>query len=236
MLTLYRRHLASCPHTSRRDRRCRCPIWVDGSLKNVRVNRSLDLVSWEAAAKLVHQWEASGTFDQEVSLAEACQSFMDDVEVRLRAATVKKYRVLTRQLLDHFGNPLLSTIKTDDLRKLRTTWTDNSLSASKKLERLRSFFKFCADSDWIRTNPARAVKAAPVVEPPPVPFTDEELDRLFTQCDDFRFSVLLHVLLNTGLRISDAIQLGPSKVHNGKLYLRTAKTSTPVWLPLPPHL
>ena len=32
MLTLFRRHLKSCPHTSRDYRRCKCPIHIEGSL------------------------------------------------------------------------------------------------------------------------------------------------------------------------------------------------------------
>ena len=33
-----------------------------------------------------------------------------------------------------------------------------NLSAMKKLERLRAFFRFCHHSDWIPDNPARKVK------------------------------------------------------------------------------
>jgi site-specific recombinase XerD len=34
--------------------------------------------------------------------------------------------------------------------------------AAKTLERLRSFFNFCLDSDWIEKNPAKALKPAKV--------------------------------------------------------------------------
>ena len=32
MLQIYRRHYPPCPYTTRRHRRCKCPIWVQGSL------------------------------------------------------------------------------------------------------------------------------------------------------------------------------------------------------------
>ena len=53
MLTAYRRHQAPCSHRSRRFKNCKCPIWVQGSLRGEYVRRSLDLRSWEAAANLV---------------------------------------------------------------------------------------------------------------------------------------------------------------------------------------
>ena len=61
MLTIYRRHLKSCPHTSRSYRRCACPIWVQGTLGRESVRRALDVTSFDAASKLIAQWHAAGT-------------------------------------------------------------------------------------------------------------------------------------------------------------------------------
>jgi len=60
MLTIFRRHLKTCPHTSRKDRRCRCPIHVEGTLAGEPVRKALDLTSWEAAQTFVREWEATG--------------------------------------------------------------------------------------------------------------------------------------------------------------------------------
>jgi hypothetical protein len=44
VLTIYRRHLKSCPHTSATYRRCKCPIHVRGTLNRKMIKRqSLDL-------------------------------------------------------------------------------------------------------------------------------------------------------------------------------------------------
>ena len=40
------------------------------------------------------------------------------------------------------------------------------------------------------------------------------------------------LLRYSGLRIGDAVTLTRDKIKDGKLFLRTAKTGTPVWLPL----
>ena len=60
MLTIFRRHLKSCPHASRTYRRCQCPIHVEGSLGGQAIRRDLDLTAWSAASDLVAQWNAAG--------------------------------------------------------------------------------------------------------------------------------------------------------------------------------
>ena len=46
----------------------------------------------------------------------------------------------------------------DAVRQFRATWPDGPVAGNKNLERLRSFFRFCADASWMPTNPARAIK------------------------------------------------------------------------------
>jgi integrase/recombinase XerD len=103
MLTTYRRHVAVCPHTSRRYRRCTCPIWVQGTLAGDAVRRSLDLTSWEAATNLVRDWEAAGrigeTRKRSPSITDAVDQYLADCEARLKPPSVKKYRTL---LKNHF--------------------------------------------------------------------------------------------------------------------------------------
>jgi hypothetical protein len=51
VLHLFRRHYPPCRHTSRRYRRCNCPLWVQGSLGGEWIKKSLNLTSWEAASE-----------------------------------------------------------------------------------------------------------------------------------------------------------------------------------------
>jgi hypothetical protein len=59
MLTLFRRHMKGCKFTLRKDRNCQCPIAVEGVVHGRKVRKSLDLRSWEAAQRLVRDWEAN---------------------------------------------------------------------------------------------------------------------------------------------------------------------------------
>src|ERR1035438_7604981 len=83
MLNLYRRHVKSCrfwtgksTNGNRKDNNCGCPVWVDGYLRGIRVNKSLDLRDWTRAKEITRDWEIAGSVQQEVPagmpVAEAC--------------------------------------------------------------------------------------------------------------------------------------------------------------------
>jgi hypothetical protein len=64
----------------------------------------------------------------------------------------------------------LKQLGVEEMRAFRASWSDSANYATKNLERLRSFFRFCQQHEWITKNPARAVKAPRVKEKPTLPF------------------------------------------------------------------
>src|ERR1022692_3807218 len=106
MLNLYRRHVKSCrfwtgksTNGNRKDTNCRCPVWVDGYLHGVRVNRTLDIRDWTRAKEITRDWEIAGSIQQKapagMPVAEACAAFLADAAAqRLSDASLKKYRVV----------------------------------------------------------------------------------------------------------------------------------------------
>jgi integrase/recombinase XerD len=245
MLSLYRRHLKSCPNTLRSHKKCGCPIWAQGTLHGKWMKKTLDLRNWEAAQKLVRDWEGGAT-QTAMTVEEACAAFIRDCEARkLSLASMGKYKHLTEELKREFKNRSVGSIEIQDLRAYRERWELSPVSARKKLERLRTFFKFCHESAWTRGNPAKALKP-PVAKPlPTLPFSDEEIEKIFWAVDLFpnrgvhgantraRVKAFVNLLRYSGLRIRDATTLSKDKVQKGKLLLYTQKTGTPVWLPLP---
>jgi hypothetical protein len=158
MLTIYRRHVKGCAHKheGRKYRRCRCPIWVDGFLNDVEIREALNLRDWEKAQQRVREWEAAGSPTaeaDEATIEQACQAFENDANARgLREPTLKKYRVVFKQLQAFAKTEGLRFIKQCELatlRKFRESWTDGGISALKKLERLRAFMRFAHESGWI---------------------------------------------------------------------------------------
>src|ERR1039458_2770005 len=103
MLTIYRRHVRTCEHKheGRKYRRCRCPIWVDGSLRGDEMRESLNLQNWEKAQERIRDWEVNGRSvatnaemepDTATTLDKVCASYIADAESRgLQESTLRKY-------------------------------------------------------------------------------------------------------------------------------------------------
>lgn len=254
MLTLYRRHLKSCEHRreGRKYRRCRCPVWVDGHLNRTEIHETLNTRDWQKAQETVRDWEVVGTQFSEpvaVTVEGACKEFLRDATARgLREPTLYKYRLLFRQLQDFAGDCGRTRLDQYDLPVLRTfraSWPNRNVAARKKLEALKAFFRFCSDSGWIQHNPAKNLKPPKTTEPPTMPFSREQVDRIMAACEQYgstrgrseeisqRLHALVLLLRFSGLRIRDAVTLRRDRVVNGKILLHTAKTGTPVYCPLP---
>jgi integrase/recombinase XerD len=245
MLTIYRRHLKSCKHGSegRSYRRCKCPIWVDGSLDGHEMRKSLETRDWQKASDRVREWEANGTIapeakkDEPITITAAWEAFVRDAESRgLQPDSVRKYRHLKRVTLEFAvreGLRYLSEFDVAKCRDFRSTWTVKNASARKRLEYLRSFFRFAQESGWIAQNPAKALKPPKITDPPTMPFSRPEIEALLTAAPNLEVKALILLLRYSGLRIGDAVTLSSERIQDGKLLLRTAKTNVMVYVPLP---
>lgn len=247
MLTLYRRHLRACPHRSMTYKRCRCPVWVVGTLDGEFMRRSLSTVSWGRATDVVREWERSGAQSQSLSVSQASDRFLEDCAARhLAAPTIRKYTLLVKELKAEFGDVPVGSLAVEDLDAYRKTWNMAASSSRKKLERLRAFLGFCLGREWIRQNPAKSLKPPRVPLKPTLPFSPAEMEDILWATDVYRddynrcpreyarrLKPFVLVLRYTGLRIGDAVALEADRIHDGKLLLYTQKTGVPVYIPLP---
>jgi len=251
MLNLWRRHVAACPHRGkgRNYLKCQCPIWMDWRLDGPRMRRPVGTRNWDVAQRKAREWEAQGFADggKTTCVQEATDKFIEDAKARnLRDATLYKYDLLFRQLrafADQHGLVFISEFNLDWVRRFRATWPNKNLAAKKKFEHLRAFFRFAYDSNWMNSNPAAKLKPPKVAESPTLPFTEEEMGRILAACNQYpdernavRLRALVLLLRYSGLRFTDAATLSRDRITGDKLLLYTAKTSTPVYCPLPPDL
>src|SRR5215469_2298213 len=250
MLTIYRRHLKTCPHRNegRKYRRCRCPIWVDGFLGNVEIRKSLEMRDWEAAQTKIRKWEAQGTNvqtlneDGPVNLIHARDEFLRDAEARsLRESTLKKYRVMLAQFVrfgESEGRLYLREFDLPALRRFRASWADSGISALKKLERLRAFYRFGFESGWVPDNLATKLKNPKVTNPPTLPFTREEFVSMLAACPQYtgdaeRLRAFVLLLRYSGMRIGDTATCARDRLKGTRLLLYMQKTNEPVFVVLP---
>jgi site-specific recombinase XerD len=172
---------------------------------------------------------------------EAVTKFLADAEARhLAPETVRKYWNLLEQRFVAWcgtkGYRLLKQIDGSAMREFRATW-DGAAYATKSLERMRAFFRFCEQARWIDRNPAASVKAPRAKTAPTLPFSADEMKRILAACDAYpgnaaRMKALVLTMRHSGLRIGDTIALTRERVKGNTLLLYTQKTGTPVYVPL----
>ncbi len=246
MLIIYRRHNpAKCRFRSRSEYRCKCPIWVSGTKADgERVREALKVRDWNRAQEEVRRWEVEGTRPVRVHRAtidEWQEKFIQEAEAtNLSGETLRKYRHLFRQLQDFTRDKGIRNVLDLELSALddfRASWRDGPLSSSKKLERLRSIFKFAVVRKWITENPATNLKSPKVNEKPTLPFNESEMIQIVKAAAspeiDPRVRTFILTMRHSGLRISDTTALACDNLKGNRLQLHQAKTREYVSVPLP---
>jgi hypothetical protein len=116
------------PRTLRRIRlekrltNCACPVWVQGRLHGKMLRKSLGIRNWESAQKIVRDWEARIDVSM-VSVKDAFERYIADCEARhLRSETLRKYRLMQRDLLGEFGGRPLDAVRIEALSRYREKW------------------------------------------------------------------------------------------------------------------
>jgi site-specific recombinase XerD len=224
---------------------------VDGFLGGREIRESLNTRDWQKASDRIREWEARGNKEEvqkeeqePVTIEQASDSFLLDATARgLSEATLDKFRLLFIRLQEFaapHGVRYVIELDLEHVRKFRAGWPDHNLAAMKKLERLRAFFRHCQDSNWIPDNPAKKLKNPKLTQSPTLPFSQQQVIDILAashaypdRANAVRVRALVLLLRYTGLRIRDAVTLSRDRVRDGKLFLYTAKTGTPVWCPLP---
>jgi integrase/recombinase XerD len=177
------------------------------------------------------------------TIVDAVEKFIADAKAqKLSGETIRKYEnLLKRRFLpwcESKGVCQLKQLGVEEIRQFRGTWTDSAIYATKNLERLRAFFRFCMHDEWVSKNPALSVKAPKAMDKPTLPFSRSEMKRILAACARYRgnqerIRAFVLVMPYSGLRIGDTIALDASRLNGTKLLLYTAKTGTPVYVPLP---
>jgi integrase len=207
MLSLWRRHLKSCPHRSkgRPYTKCSCPIWCDGDVDGKRVRKSMDTRDWARATRNLGKIEDPKHGLRECSQPgcnelvehgrcdrhsrEVSKAIAGYLEAHQDAAEgTKASRTRTLQFFQEFtASRGLSTVDEIDLEALnafRSVRTVTSRTWVKELGTLRHFFRFCFDNEWLFRNWAEKVPMPKNLKPAErEPYKPEEVARIIAACD-----------------------------------------------------
>ena len=134
------------------------------------------------------------------------------------------------------GLTFISHFDLDNTAKFRESWTNKGTAARKKLESLRTFFRFCHDRNWMDSNPALKLKMGKNEEPPVEPFTRAQMQAILNAIPQYpdkhnavRLKALVLLLRYSGLRIGDAVTLERSRLEDGRLLLTNGQNWSPLY-------
>ncbi len=264
----------------RKRKKCLCPIYADGTLGGSFKRRNTDKLTWDEARAAAARWEGLGYWGQPtppppqhesvlmefnpsaetVTLRRAISAFLREHAESSAPNTLKKYTLIMKKLMTYAesqGYVLIEQLRPIDVREFRHSWNVSPLTASKNMGVVKAFFEFALSNEWVDRNPARLVK-------PPrsrsengarhsqrLPFSDDELERMFQACRSryakdarWRYSWtgqdledFISVSVYTGLRISDVCTFHIDRLlPSGECHVRTAKNGRRVFTWLPPWL
>jgi integrase/recombinase XerD len=220
----------------------------------------MGLTNWGEAQRVAEEWITRGSVnkpstqpkpplpnpaDEPISLDHAWGKFISRGEGRsLSRSTIFKLEQL-RQQMSKFANRcglrLLEEFNLDRLEEFQAEWREGPLTRSKKLGRLKGFFKAAVERGWIANNPTKAMKGPELPSRPTLPFTQEDMSRILAAVDIYpdksgkigrvnavRLRAFILILRYTGLRIGDVTSLSVDRLVGNKIFLYTQKTGQAV--------
>lgn len=243
--------------------KCNCPIYVYGAVNGREIRKSLKMRNWKrATAKVEEMNRHPHDAVPAITVSDAVESFLAHRGRKGKAeSTIDSHRNAFVHLVAMYGGKPISSITVDMLDKLQESRTFQppkkgeprrpvqASTLNKELKSLRALFSFAVTRKWCSENPAKSVDMADEDNLPTLPFSDDEVARIIEACDRLedtnphtrelnraKAKARVLLLLYTGFRISDTIQLLRSRVdlQTGQVLVTMMKTQHPLYLRLHP--
>jgi integrase len=191
-------------------KRCDCPIFASGVLARRFKRRQTGRFTWDEAKAVVADWERADSWDGPQPISEqttsrsnpqngagitverAVEAYLAEHKKHSSENTVRKYILLMAKLKGYSatkGFISLDRWTPNDVREFRDSWTVAPRTAAKDMAVFKAFFTWCLSNEWIKKSPAALVKpprgrsSSEGRDSQKLPFTDEELQRMYQACE-----------------------------------------------------
>lgn len=237
-LTLYRRHLKACPvHKSKLPSRakrhydsCQCPIWIYGHTEDgTLIPRESTGLTDMAEAEALRSSITSKGKSLEVhgpTLEDCITEYLVSRKHELGPKTYGQHALLLSRLqvfCAEKGKVFIRQLNVDLLEEFKTHGLPNLANTSKgtATAKLRCFLREALRREWLKEPLADKVRPHRSTYEPAQPYSDEEVRKILTAASNISggthgyaahpqtFRLLLDLMLETGLRVGDAIRYDP---------------------------
>jgi integrase len=256
-------------------RKCACQIHASGTLGGKFARRGLGTSDWGKAHQIAERYidadswtgtappvaiaEPAPAAPPRITIEEACQVFLANRESTVAYPTFRKHKTFTKQLqafADSRGYVMLDQFRPGDIDVFYTKSKLGPRSKAKMIERVRHFFRFAVNREWLPKSPVSSDLKAPAGAHRLVnkaPFTDEQLEDIIKACDHLEdrrwgnahgtglwtgedMKEFIWVMVYTGLRISDVVLFDMDRLQGNQVFLRAKKNGGDVFAYIPDWL
>lgn len=177
---------------------------------------------------------------QEVTLKNLLPKFIQNLKDKKRSpATILAYRADLDQLIKHLESKgvtspnSVSTLNIEDFRDLLLTQKYTPKSVSRKLNAVKTFFRFLIDEKITSSDPSSSV-SHPKIETSTPKFLSAIEYRALRDVvrNDTRIAAIVELILQAGLRISEVASLKLDNLKNGALHIDAYATQETRDIPL----
>lgn len=164
----------------------------------------------------------------EKNLTTAYQNFIDFLKKQNKSSsTILAYGNDLKQFIDFLGKKQITqvtSVSSEHIEDFKEYLNYNKYlpkSASRKLNSIKSFFKFLNNQDLVDKNPAESIKYPTYEAKPPRILTQMEYRALRDAVrNDVRISTVVELLLQTGMRIGELARLELGDIKDNQLMIK----------------
>lgn len=155
----------------------------------------------------------------------------------LRPSTQATYRGIIERFRRENGHRSVASLTRAKIREMLGNRADTPTAANNWLRMVRTLMQFAIDIEMRADDPTLRVKGLKVRSAGFLIWGEEHISRYRARHPlGTRARLACELLLNTGQRRSDVVQMGPQHVRDGTLAMRQQKTGMLIEIPVLPEL
>lgn len=147
-----------------------------------------------------------------MKIKTALENFIKDLKNKNRSiSTILAYQKDVEQLIEASNDSEIDKINPEMIEKFKAGLQQKGYTAksiSRKINAIKSFFRFAKNNNWIKSDPATTVSHPKYEVKPPRILSRMEYRALRDACrEDARMAAIVEMLLQTGMRIGELARL-----------------------------
>lgn len=178
---------------------------MQNTLNNKQIRKLENILSFELMTLFNDIEEENKTNEELVTL------FLDSKKLEGCSENTIKYYVSTISLMLNSLSKSINEIETNDLRNYLSSYQQKNNSSKVTIDNIRrilsSFFSWLEDENYIIKSPVRRIKKVKSPITIKETYSDEELEVMRDNVENYRDLALIDILASTGMRVGELVKL-----------------------------